>query len=173
MTKTVISFLIMFIILVLAQAVVFNHLTLWGVAIPLVFIYWIMSLPVNIDAILMLSLSFIMGLTVDIFSDTPGQNALSCTILAAIRKPVLRLYFPREEDLTDPEPSIVSLGAAVYMKYVVTLTAIYCTVFFLIESFTFFNPLRLAMHIVFSTILTFILILAIDSITHITREKRL
>ncbi|MBD5245382.1 MAG: rod shape-determining protein MreD [Barnesiella sp.] len=173
MTKTVLSFLVMFIILVLAQAVVFNHLTLWGVAIPLVFIYWILSLPVNTDSILMLSLAFLMGLTVDVFSDTPGQNALACTLLAAVRKPVLRLYLPREEDLTDPEPSAKSLGAAVYMKYVVTLTAIYCTIFFLIESFTFFNLWRLGLQIVCSTVLTFILILALDSITHITREKRL
>ncbi|MDE6267092.1 MAG: rod shape-determining protein MreD [Muribaculaceae bacterium] len=173
MTKTVITFLVMFIILVLAQAVVFNHLTLWGVAIPLVFIYWILSLPVTTDSILMLSLSFIMGLTVDVFSDTPGQNALACTILAGVRKPVFRLYFPREEDLTNPEPSSVSLGPAVYMKYVITLTALYCTIFFLIESFTFFNLWRLVLQIVCSTILTFILILALDSITHITREKRL
>lgn len=163
----------MFIVLVLAQAIVFNHLTLWGVAIPLVFIYWILSLPVTIDTIMMLSLAFLMGLTVDIFSDTPGQNALACTIIAAIRKPVLRLYFPREEDLTDPEPSIVSLGGSIYMKYVITITTIYCTIFFLIESFTFFNFWRLVLQIICSSILTFILILAIDSITHITREKRL
>lgn len=173
MTKTVISFFIMFVILVLAQAVVFNHLVLWGVAMPLVFIYWVLSLPLTTDNLLMLSLAFIMGLTVDVFSDTPGQNALACTVLAAVRKPVFRLYFPREEDLTDAEPSMVSLGAPVYMKYLLTLTAIYCTIFFVIEAFTFFNLWRLLLQIVCSTALTFLLILAVDSITHITREKRL
>lgn len=173
MTKTVLNFAIMFIVLVLMQVIVFNHLTLWGMALPLVFIYWIFSLPVGTGSVTAMSLAFILGLTVDVFSDTPGQNALACTILAAVRKPVLRLYFPREEDLTDPEPSMTSLGAAVYMKYAITLTAIYCTTFFVVEAFTFFNLWRLLINIVCSTILTFILILATDSLTHITREKRL
>ena len=47
MTKYAIKYALMFVILVVAQAVVFNHMVLFGVAVPLVFLYLIISLPVT------------------------------------------------------------------------------------------------------------------------------
>ncbi len=110
---------------------------------------------------------------VDVFSDTYGMNAIACTVLAMLKRPVLRLYVPREEDLTRPEPSMLSLGTAVFMKYLLTMTLIYCTLIFLIEAFTFFNPLQLVLRIIFSTLLSMFLMLGIDSIMTPRSEKRL
>lgn len=173
MTKTIIQFAILFIVLVLFQVIVFNHLILWGVAVPMVFIYWMVRLPVSLNTNWMLTCCFLLGLTVDIFSDTPGLNSLSCTLFGGVRNPVLRLYFPREEELTNPEPTYQSLGPAVYMKYLLTMVLIYVSLYFIIESMSFFNPLRLLTCIGLSSVLTFILILAIDSLTGKRREKRL
>ena len=47
MTKEIIRFFILFVILVLSQVVVFNHFCLFGVAIPLVFVYFIIKLPIT------------------------------------------------------------------------------------------------------------------------------
>lgn len=173
MLRTIIDFILLFIIMVTAQAVVFNHLVLWSVAMPIVFIYWLIRLPVTTGTNTTLTLAFLLGLTVDICSDTHGMNALTCTLAAALRLPILRLYFPREEDLTDPEPSVRSLGSGIYMKYLFTFVTVYCIMFFIVEAFTFFNPLRLVMRIVCSSIISFVIILAIDSLIHSRREKRL
>ncbi len=173
MAKTVLHFTILFVLLVLAQVVVFNHVCLFGVAIPLVFIYFLMRLPVTLGSIPVMTLGFLLGLTVDIFSDTAGMNALACTLLAVLRLPLLRLYFPREEDLANPEPSMRSLGANIYMKYAVSVVLVYCALFFTIESFTFFDPGRLVARILGSTLLTFILIICIDSLMNQRSEKKL
>ena len=173
MIRTIIEFILLFIIMVALQAVVFNHLVLWGVAMPVVFIYWLVRLPVNTGTNLSLTLAFLLGLAIDICSDTQGMNALCCTIAAAIRLPILRLYFPREEDLTDPEPSIRSLGSGIFMKYLLTFTTVYCILYFMVEAFTFFNPLQLLLRILCSSIIAFMIILAIDSLTHSSHEKRL
>lgn len=173
MAKSVLQFAMLFLVLVLAQVLVFNRLYLFDTALPLAFIYFIMRLPVTMGSIGVMTLSFLLGLTIDIFSDTAGMNALACTILATLRLPVLRLYFPREEDLTNPEPSMRSLGAAVYMKYAISISLVYCFLFFSIEAFSFFNPLRLIMRIAGSTILTFIVIMCIDSLMNQRSEKRL
>ncbi len=173
MTKTILKFVVLFVVLVLCQVIVFNHLVLWGVAVPLVFIYWILKLPVTLNVNWTMTFAFLMGFLIDIFSDTRGMNSLACTILAVARMPVLRLFFPREYDLTDPEPSIRSLGPAVYMKYLISTVVLYCMVFFIVESMTFFNISRLILCITGSSILTFILILALDSLTSKKREKRL
>lgn len=173
MTKTIIKFALLLLVLVLVQVVVFNHLIILGVALPIVFIYGILRLPVNLNINWVMTIAFVTGLAVDVFSDTRGLNAMSCTVFAVLRMPVLRLYFPREEDLTNPEPSVRSLGPYIYMKYLSTLVLIYCTLYFFIESLSFFSPLKLMMCIIGSSIASFIIILAIDSLTSKHSEKRL
>ena len=167
------QFILLGFILVLAQVIVFNHICLFNVAVPLVFIYLLVRLPITLSVNWMLTIGFFLGLTVDIFSDTYGMNTLACTIEAMMRKPILRLYVPREEDLTRPEPSMYSLGTATYLKYLLTLTLLYCSLIFLIEAFTFFNPVRLLLRIVFSTILSMALMIGIDSFMTPRSEKRL
>ncbi len=173
MSKTVLQFILLGFILVLAQVIVFNHICLFNVAVPLVFIDLLVRLPITLSVNWMLTIGFFLGLIVDIFSDTYGMNTLACTIEAMMRKPILRLYVPREEDLTRPEPSMYSLGTATYLKYLLTLTLLYCSLIFLIEAFTFFNPVRLLLRIVFSTILSMALMIGIDSFMTPQSEKRL
>lgn len=173
MSKTTLQFILLGVILVLAQVIVFNHICLFNVAVPLVFIYLIVRLPITLSVNWTLTIAFALGLIVDVFSDTYGMNALACTILAMLRKPVIRLYVPREEDLTRPEPSMLSLGMAVYLKYLLTMTLIYCTFIFVIEAFTFFNPLQLVLRIICSTILSLVIMLGIDSLMTPRSEKRL
>ncbi|WP_289771065.1 rod shape-determining protein MreD [Duncaniella muris] len=173
MSKTVLQFILLGFILVLAQVIVFNHICLFNVAVPLVFIYLLVRLPITLSVNWMLTIGFFLGLIVDIFSDTYGMNTLACTIEAMMHKPILRLYVPREEDLTRPEPSMYSLGTATYLKYLLTLTLLYCSLIFLIEAFTFFNPVRLLLRIVFSTILSMALMIGIDSFMTPQSEKRL
>lgn len=173
MNRTTIQFIILGFILLLTQVTVFNHICLFGVAVPLVFIYLIVRLPITIPVNALLTIAFFLGLTVDIFSDTYGMNTISCTILAMMRRPILRLYVPREEDLTRPEPSMYTLGTVTYLKYLLTMTLLYCILIFTIEAFTFFNPLRLVMLIVFSTILSMAIMVGIDSLMTPKSEKRL
>ncbi|MBD5258543.1 MAG: rod shape-determining protein MreD [Barnesiella sp.] len=157
----------------MAQVIVFNHICLFGYAVPLVFIYLIIKLPMTMSTNWVLTVSFLLGLTIDIFSDTQGMNSLACTLLGVLRRPVLRLYFPREEEMSMPMPSFRSLGVAVYLKYVFSISLIYCALFFMIESFSLFNPMRLLIKIASSALLTFIIIIAIDSLTFRRNEKRL
>ena len=173
MTKEILKFACIFLVLVLCQVVVFNHICLFNVAVPMVFIYLLVRLPITLSVNWMLTIGFFLGLTVDIFSDTYGMNTLACTVEAMMRKPILRLYVPREEDLTRPEPSMYSLGTATYLKYLLTMTLLYCSLIFLIEAFTFFNPVRLLLRIVFSTILSMALMVGIDSFMTPQSEKRL
>ncbi len=165
MSKTSLQFTLMFIVMVIAQSVIFNRLVLFSVALAFVFIYFIIKLPVTLGASKVMALSFLLGLCVDIFSDTPGINSLACTCLGGCRHTVLRLYVPREDDVTHRIPSMRTLGAAVFSKYVVTMSLFYCLMVTLIEAFAFFHPLLMLERIVASTLLTSLLILGIDSIS--------
>ena len=89
MSKTILNFILLFLLLIPAQAVIFNNLILFNVAIPLVFIYLIIRLPMTVSVNAALTIGFITGLSVDIFSDTVGVNAMACTLLAFVLAPGL------------------------------------------------------------------------------------
>lgn len=173
MTKVILQYVLLFIALVLAQVVIFNRVCLFNVALPFLFIYFIIRMPLTLSTNWSMTLAFLLGTTIDIFSDTLGMNALACTIVGAVRRPLLRLYISRNEDIPMAEPSLRSLGIGVYMKYVLTVTLIYCSLIFSIEAFTFFNIGQLLLRTICSTILTSVLILGTDSLTIAPREKRL
>ena len=155
----------------MAQAVIFNRIALFGVAMAFVFIYFIIKLPITMGQTKVIFLSFLLGVAMDIFSDTPGMNALACTCLGACRHTILRLYLSREDDVSHSIPSIRSLGATVYAKYVLTMSGLYCTLIFVIEAFTFFHPLQLLLRIVASTALTWLLLMSADSF-NVSRSAR-
>lgn len=169
MTKYAIKYALMFVILVVAQAVVFNHMVLFGVAVPLVFLYLIISLPVTVGTNISVALGFLAGLAVDVFCDTPGLNALCCTILAFVRKPMFHLYVSYDDDLAGHTPSSLSMGHFIFMKYLLTMVALYCLMVFGIEAMQVFT-LRALVRIVASTAYTFVLLYALDCLSLRSRE---
>ncbi len=172
MSKTFLQFALLFIVLVLAQAVIFNHVALFSVGLVFVFIYFIIKLPVNLSPAKVIALSFLIGFVIDIFQDTPGVNSLTCTCLGAARRTIMRLYIPREEDIQHSTPSIRTLGSAIFAKYSLTVTLVYSLLLFIIESFTFFNPVILLARVVASTLLTWVFLIALDSLSLSTLPSR-
>ncbi len=108
------------------------------------------------------TLSFLMGLCVDIFSDTPGVNSLAATLLAALKQPVYYAYVPKDDKTTSLIPSISTLGMSVYCKFLISMIGIYCILVFSIEYFNFADVKEIVIISASSCLLTFITLLAID-----------
>ena len=172
MTKTVIQFIVLFFALLLLQLVC-NKIVLFNVAMPVVFIYLILRLPVNLHSGWVLTIAFFTGLILDIFNNTPGMNALACTILAAMRRPVLNVFVSRENDMNIPIPSVDSMGVSDYFRYMATLVTIYCTLIFSIQAFTLHNIVLTLARIAASSALSIVIIFGLDSLVSTSREKRL
>ncbi|MCH5245937.1 MAG: rod shape-determining protein MreD [Muribaculaceae bacterium] len=164
MARSTLQFIILTIIIVLAQVIVFNHVCLFDVAMPFVFIYVLLRLPMSLNVNWVLTAGFLLGLLIDMFSDTYGMNALAGTVLAQCRQYVLRLYLAPEEESSQQETSMHSLGTEVYAKYLLTMTLLYCCLIFVIEAFSFFNPVQLMLRIVASTLLSWSIMMGIDAL---------
>jgi rod shape-determining protein MreD len=132
-----------------------------------------LRLPVNLHGGWVLTIAFFSGLLMDIFNNTPGMNALACTIMAAMRRPVFNLFVSRENDMNIPIPSVETMGVGDYFKYMATLVTVYCTLIFLIQAFTLHNILLTLARIVASSVLSVIVIFGLDSLVSTRREKRL
>lgn len=173
MTHRAITSTIMFIALLLLQTLVCNHITIFGVAVPFIFIYFIICQPVNISTNLLLTLSFLLGVGVDIFSDTAGMNALAAVITAVCKKKVLFAFIQKDDYTSAIIPGISSMGLGAYCRYVFSITAIFCLILFSIEYLSFADIKEILIKSASSTILTTILLLAIDSLSATKHEKRL
>lgn len=172
MTKTVIQFIALFIALLLLQLVC-NKIVLFNVAMPVVFIYLILRLPVNLHSGWVLTIAFFTGLILDIFNNTLGMNSLACTILAAVRRPMINVFVSRENDMNIPIPSVDSMGVGDYFKYMATLVTLYCTLIFFIQAFSLHNIVLTLLRIACSSVLSIIIIFGLDTLVSTRREKRL
>lgn len=170
MTNFFIKYALWFLLLIPAQAIVFNHMILFNVAVPIVFIYLIITLPVTLGTNRSVALGFLAGLLLDIFCDTPGVNSLGCTVLAFARKPIFHLYVSMDDDLAGRSPSSFAMGHAAFMKFMLTMVLAYCAMFFTIEAFQFFSFRLLVLRIAASSAYTFILLYALDCLTLRRRE---
>lgn len=155
--------LLLFVILFLAQVLVLNHIHLFNIATPLLYIYFIVSFRRNYPKWGMLVWSFLLGLGVDIFSNTPGVAAASMTLMAFLQPFILELFLQRDSD-EDLRPSIRALGFSGYLYYVILITLNYCLVFFTIETFNFFNWTQWGLSILGSMVLSVVLIVVVDNL---------
>lgn len=155
--------LLLFVVLLLVQVLVLNHIHLFGYATPMIYVYFIITFARNYPKWGILVWSFCLGLCVDVFSNTPGVAALSMTTTAVLQPYLLDLFMQRDSE-TDLLPSFSTLGVSRYVYYVLLMTVIYCLLFFTVETFTFFNCLQWALSVSGSTVLSVILILVVDNL---------
>lgn len=163
MTKNAIVSAVMFLLMVFLQ-VVCNRICLFNIAVPFVFVYFILRLPMSLSVNWVMTLSFLIGLVVDIFSNTYGMYAMSSTIIGALRKPIFTLFYPREDEMSNPIPSINTLGVSTYIKYMFTLVLLLCVMIYFIQLFTFYNIGLTIMRIIGSSLLTAVILFGFDSI---------
>ena len=133
--------LLWFAVLTVAQVFVLNHIHLFAVATPLLYIYFILLFPRNYPQWAMLIWAFLMGLTIDTFSNTPGVASASLTLIAALQPYVLQLFIPRDSS-DNFQAGMDTLSIPQYTWYAAILTLTYCVVFFSLEMFSFFNVLE-------------------------------
>lgn len=155
--------LLLFVVLLLAQALVLNHITLFGCATPLLYIYFVVSFQRGYPRWGILVWCFLLGLCVDIFSNTPGVATTSMTLLGLVQPYLLELFLQRDSD-DNIQPAIYSLGPSTFFYYSSLLALLYCVVFFTVETFTFFNWLQWLLSIGGSWVLTELLIFVVDGL---------
>ena len=166
MTTDFLKRIVLFLVFVLAQALVLGGIHLFNCATPLLFVYFVMMFPRNYPKWALLLWSFTMGLLIDVFN-TPGLAAASLTLIAAIQ-PYLLEAFTTQDSAENLEPTLKTLGWEKYTVYAVMTVLIFCIVIYSLEMFSFFNLLHWAMCIIGSTLITLVFIFTFE----ITRSKK-
>jgi rod shape-determining protein MreD len=153
------KYLFYFIVLVLAQLLIFNNIEFSGYINPYVYILLIILLPFTIPKVVLLVSAFILGLVIDLFMGTPGVHS-SATLLMAFSRPfVMTLFSPREGYQTGTYPRLTQFGLEWFVKYTVLLVMIHHFALFYLEVFTLNHFFSTFFRAFLSTILTSLIII--------------
>ena len=136
---------IRFVLFILVQYyVLFQIRPLHQFVVPYIYYLYVLWLPFSMGRMSLLLVSFMFGLTLDYFTQTPGLHAAACTMIAYLRGFVVNILIPQEgAEQNYKSPSPVSMGWAPYAVYVLVLTLLHHSYLVFLEwlqfgSFLFF-----------------------------------
>jgi rod shape-determining protein MreD len=156
-----------FLLLVLAQVLVFNRLNFLGFINPMVYILFLYWYPIKQRRSVFIIISFVLGLTVDIFSDTLAFHTVACTTMAFFRPMIMRFVFGVNYEFQSFR--LNNTTRAQQIAFLTFLILGHHTIFFFLEIFSLSHLLLLLKKIVITSAGT--LVLSILMITLFSAEK--
>ena len=144
-----------FMALILVQVTVLNHINFLGHLNPYIYIIFILLAPININKSLFLLISFILGLTIDMFGDSGGVHAAACTVIAFFRPIALRTVFGLSYEFQTVKLSNVGFGER--LAYVTIMVLTHHIILFSLEIFNFSHILLIIQKTLFSSLFTIVI----------------
>jgi len=155
--------LLVFALLVLAQGLVLNRIQLFHCATPLLYVYFVITFPLNYPKWAMLVWGFLLGLCIDMFANTPGVAAASTTFIAALQPYLLRLFLPRDAG-DHIRTSAATLGFAKFATLATIIVLLFCLFFFALEAFSFYHWQQWLLSVGGSAAITLLLVFTLESL---------
>lgn len=163
----VLRYIILFIFLVLFQCLVVNWVEFGSFSKYFsinIYIMFILVFPPAYSKYVLLIVSFLLGLSVDMFCDSPGIHASACALIAFCRPVVISSLVSNDELEKINEFNIFSLNTGKYLIYSSLLVLLFTFWLILLEQFRYFNIFLFLIKVLSSTTLTVSLILAFQFI---------
>ena len=153
-----------FIILVLLQIFLLDNISLSVFFHPMIYIAFIIMLPLDIKPLWVLLLSTLMGLTIDMLTGMSGLNVVATTATGFLRPLMLRLAVGKDNATDGGIPAPMQVGAGKFWAYASVFTAVQCALFFTLEAMTLQYLLPIVLKIVVNTIATVMLVWGVASV---------
>ena len=163
--------LVRFAILVFLQVFLLKNLTLYNLSTPYPYILFILLLPFQTPNIVLFVLSFVIGITIDAFYDTPGLHAAACTLLAFGRILFISVTVQKDGFDNEPDPTLDAMGFRWFFMYALILTLIHHFFLFNLEVFRISEIQYTFTRFVLSSVFTVFLML-ISGLLFFRRKER-
>lgn len=152
--------IIRFFSLLLFQTIILNNINIHGLVNPFVYPLFILLLPIGLAHGIVLLIGFLMGISVDIFSNSMGLHAFVSVFIAFVRPFILQSIAPGGGYEAENKPTIKSMGISWFATYTVIMILLHHSVLFFMEVLSFSNfgwtVLKIILSGIFSIALIFI-----------------
>lgn len=144
-------YLALFAVTVLLQVFLFDNLSICIYFNPLVYIAFILLLPLEVSAIVLLASGLVMGVTMDFAMGAAGVNTIATLLIAFVRPMIVGLLYGRDETREGGTPSPERFGARVFLNYLIVLVIVHHFVFFSLEALSWTHFLHTLVRILVSS----------------------
>jgi rod shape-determining protein MreD len=158
MGREIIKYTLMFVGLVLTQVLVLNHIQFSGFVNPYIYVLFILLLPLSSPRYLVLIAAFVLGLTVDVFSNSLGVHAFATVFMAYMRPLIIRIISNREEAKNN-YPGLLQFKFRWFASYTTIMVLIHHLILFYLEVYTFSNFLETLIRVFLSSIFSIVVII--------------
>lgn len=155
MSNRILLNILRFFTLVILQVLVFNQIQFSGFINPYIYILFILLMPFETPGWMGLLVGFLLGITIDLASNTFGMHAMATVFLAFIRPYVLNALSPRDGYETGTFPRISYMGFQWFVKYTFILVLAHHMVLFYVEIFRISEFFTTLLRVLLSTLFTF------------------
>ena len=128
-----------FVLLILVQVLVFSRLNFFGYINPMVYVLFLYWYPIKKNRTNFILICFLLGLFVDIFSDTLALNAAATVTIAYLRPSIMRFVFGVNYEFQSFK--LNSATKAQQFTFLALLIVIHHIIYFTLEIFSFANVL--------------------------------
>ncbi len=150
--------IIRFLVLVLVQILIFNNIEVGGYLNPYVYVLFIILLPFETPAWIILFLGFLLGFTIDIFAETLGMHTASTVLISYLRPYILSFFAPRDGYESGSFPRIYYYGLPWFVKYSLIMVFTHHLMLFYLELFSFHDFFATFLRVILSTLFSTLLI---------------
>lgn len=171
MNRYTIYTIISFFLYLLAQALVFNKIVLFGTAYSFIYIGFLLALPIEIAIIPGMLIGLALGLGIDAFSNTFGLHAAASVLIMYIRPKLISGLTPQGGYAASALPRPYILGFGWYSTYALPLIFVHLSVVFFVEFGGFDLFWSTLLKILASTTYSFLLIVVIQY-TFISKARK-
>ncbi len=150
-----------FIIFVFIQVYVLSVMPhLHELITPYLYFLFILWLPFSIKRGWLLVLGFLLGLSVDYFTMTPGLHAAACLLVAYLRPFIINLFAPKDNtNFNYREPSPKAMGWSAYMLYALILSCAHNFYLVFLQWLSFGSFINFLMKVITTTAISMVMIL--------------
>lgn len=160
--------IVRFVLLVLAQVLIFNHLNFLGFINPMVYIIFLYWYPIRENRALFMLTAFFLGFVIDMFSDSMALHAVSTLTIAYARPVIMRFCFGvNYEFQTFSFKNTTRLQRVTFMAFLVVA---HHFVFFSLEILSLSHILLLLKKLLMTSFLTLFLCLLLSSLFKVQSE---
>lgn len=171
MINSVLRYGFLFIVLMVLQILLFNNIQFSGYINPYVYLLFILLLPVEIPAWLLLIICFFTGAIVDTFSGSPGMHSFATVLAGFVRPGILRIISVREGYDAGTTPSMAVYGFRWFLIYTIVIVLVHHTALFYLEVFRLAGFFRTFLRVILSSAFSIFFILLIEYYRQGNRNK--
>ncbi|MEK9756305.1 MAG: rod shape-determining protein MreD [Bacteroidota bacterium] len=162
MNREIFKNIIFGLFIILSQILIFNHINLFGISSPSIYVILFILYKTNYDKTLLIILGFIIGLIIDLSMQTYGCHAFASLTVCFLREWIEKYSFGVNSNL--PNAMVKGTSLTNRLTYFIIITILHSLLYFILLYFNSELLLRIILSTLYNSIITFIIVWIISEL---------